>query len=106
MGALSSISTILNGTPSPHGKGTVTIREATFPVSTTNGTVPFGNLSSNDLVEVYPVQAVTGFKGFCEVKASRTVSNAGAGVVTISTIDGQQGPASTCLLQVIVRRNT
>ena len=106
MGAFSSISTILNGSPGPYGKGTMTIREGTFTSAAASCTMPVGNLSSNDLVEVRAVQAVTGFVTPIEVKASRTTSNTGGGVVTVAFEDGSTGPASTQVMQVAVYRNT
>lgn len=106
MADLTSISTILNGAPSPYGKGTVTIREGTYPISSTSATCPVGNLSTDDLVEIVPVQAVASHVPFCEIKASRTTSNAGVGIVVIKPIDASTSPASTVLLQVRVFRNT
>lgn len=106
MGAFSSISTILNGAPSPYGKGTATIREGTFTTSAATCTMPVGNLDSTDIVEVVAVQAVTSFVTPIEIKASRTTSNTGQGVVTIGFEDGSTGPAATQVMQVRVFRNT
>jgi len=106
MANLSSISTILDGSPGPYGKGTMTVRQGTFPISSDSATCPVGNLSNDDLVEVFPVQSVASHVAFCEVKASRTTSNAGQGIVTIKPIDGSTTPASTILLEVHVYRNT
>ena len=106
MGAFSSITTILNGDPSPYGKGTCTIREGTFTTSAASCTMPVGNLSSNDLVEVVAIQSVTSYVTPIEVKASRTTSNTGQGVVTVAFEDGSTSPNSTQKMQVRVFRNT
>ena len=105
MANLASITYIHNGTPGPYGLNT-TIAEGTYPISSASATCPVGNLSSSDFVEVIPTQSVASHVAFCEVKASRTTSNAGQGVVTIKPIDASTSPASTITLQVRVYRNT
>jgi hypothetical protein len=105
MANLSSMTRIINGTPGPYGAN-VTIIEGTFPISSASATCPVGNLSTSDLVEVTPVQAVASHVAFCEVKASRVASIAGQGIVTIKPIDASTTPASTIVLQVRVYRNT
>jgi hypothetical protein len=106
MGAFSTISTILNGSPSLNSNGVQTIRQGTFTSGATTCTMPVGNLSSKDLVQVIPIESVTNFLTPIEIVASRTVSNAGQGVVTVGFQDGSAGPAATQKMWVIVRRNT
>lgn len=106
MGAFSSISTILNGTPSPYGKGTTTIRQGTFTSAAATCTMPVGNLSSTDFVQVIPIESVSSFLTPIEIVASRTTSNDGQGVVTVGFQDGSTGPAATQKMWVIVFRNT
>jgi hypothetical protein len=106
MATLLTPTIICSGTPGPHGKGVVTRVRATWPTNTTECTVPVGNLSAYDLVEILPQQAVTGNLGFTHVLASDTVSNEGRGLVDIKRVDGTQGPAGTTIFEVVVYRNT
>jgi hypothetical protein len=103
--AITSITFTQTGLPNQSGKGTVTIARATYPASTANATMTIGNISTLDMVEVYPIQAVTGCKGLIEIKASRTASNAGQGVITIGNIDGTTGASATVNFEVRIYRN-
>lgn len=106
MATAASLVTIQNGSPSAFGKGSATVQEGLFPASGTSCTFPVGNLSAADLVEVVPVQAVTGNIGYTYDRAGSTNSNAGQGLVNVKQVDGGSGPAATTLLQVRVYRNT
>lgn len=103
--AITNIAFTQTGLPNQNGKGTTTIVRATFPATTASATMTVGNISSFDQVEVYPIQAVTGVKGLIEIKASRTASTAGQGVVTIGNIDGGTGASSTVNFEMRIYRN-
>lgn len=106
MANAASLKIIQNGSPSAYGKGGAFVIEGLFPLSGTSCTFPVGNLSANDLVEVVPVQAVTGNIGYCHDRVNDTNSNVGQGLVSVKQIDGGTGPAATTILQVRVYRQT
>jgi hypothetical protein len=103
--AITNVSVRQSGLPNQSGKGTVTIIDFTYPATTANATLNVGNISSYDLVDVYPVQAVTGSIGIIEIKASRTASNQGQGSIVVGYPDGVTGPAATMNCEAVIYRN-